>query len=149
MDWKEDRSMNTTTEKTAAGVPEELRNVIATAQAKFWRSTNAKVLAREAQCADAILAEVEAAGLKIVPAEEPRPASFYRPNEPDDGFMILMPCRILWESDPDYYGEFAVVFQQEDGTIWAASADMESHSLFFHPTFLLRPTVEGDPRKSR
>jgi hypothetical protein len=54
---------------TEAGgiVPQELRDVIAAAQAKFWRSTNPKVLAREAECADAILAEIAAAGYEIQP----------------------------------------------------------------------------------
>lgn len=67
-----------------------------------------------------------------------RTPHFYKRRTDDPDWMDLTPCTVLWESDPDEFGQFAVVFQEDDGTVWAAAADMESYSLFFRPVWLYR-----------
>jgi hypothetical protein len=70
-------------------------------------------------------------------------AGFYRPDMPEPGWMALEHCMVLWETEPDSCGQFAVVFQCDDGRIWATNADMESHSLFYGSYLLYVPQECG------
>lgn len=65
-----------------------------------------------------------------------RVASFYRPRTPDDGWLDLVKCDVL---EVDEFGQFAVAIRDEDGRIWGAHGDMESHSLLFNPALLYEP----------